>query len=137
MSDPFTGGCACGSLRYTASGAPLVMVDCQCLHCQKISGTGHASHVVFPRDAVVVSGPAGHHDMTGDSGTTKTRAFCPTCGVWVAATFAANPGIIALSAGSLDDPARYGPQFVTYAGSAQLWDRIDPALPTFARMPPG
>jgi hypothetical protein len=137
MSDPFTGGCACGALRFVATGAPLVMVDCQCLHCQKISGTGHASHVVFPRDAVTITGQAGFHEMRGDSGSIKTRAFCPGCGTWVSATFAATPGIIALSAGSLDDPARYRPQFVTYAFRARDWDHVDPALPAFERMPPG
>lgn len=129
MTEPFTGGCACGALRYLATGTPVVMVDCQCRHCQKISGTGHASHLVFAKGGVTITGPASHHDMTGDSGTIKTRAFCPSCGVWVSASFAANPDILAISAGSLDDPSRYTPILVAYHSSAQGWDRVDAALP--------
>lgn len=136
MTDPISGGCFCGALRYTAHAAPIVMLDCQCTHCQKISGTGHLSHVVFPHDAVVVTGPSTAFQMTGDSGTPKTRQFCPTCGTPVLATFAANPSVLVVSASSLDDPGFYAPRLVTYHARAQIWDRIDPTLPAFATMAP-
>lgn len=135
--DKVSGGCSCGALRYTSTAAPLVMVDCQCTDCQKDSGTGHASHVLFPRDAVTVTGEASFWDMTGDSGTIKTRAFCPICGSAVYGTFAAQPGLFAVRASTLDDPTLYKPAFVTYHRSAQGWDHLDPALPVHAVMPPG
>ena len=43
MSKPYTGGCACGAIRYEISCEPLVMTDCQCRDCQRESGTGHGS----------------------------------------------------------------------------------------------
>ena len=49
MSEPFTGGCACGAIRYEISGEPLVQFDCQCRDCQRMSGTGHGSYLAFPR----------------------------------------------------------------------------------------
>ena len=52
MSQAFTGGCACGAIRYGISSEPLVSNDCQCRDCQRESGTGHGSHLTF-RDAVV------------------------------------------------------------------------------------
>jgi hypothetical protein len=35
---------------------PVVMNDCQCRQCQRESGTGHASHLTFPRATVKVEG---------------------------------------------------------------------------------
>jgi hypothetical protein len=136
MNEAYTGGCACGGIRYEIPAEPFAMVDCQCLHCQKKSGTGHSSYLAFPRAAVKQTGTAAHWDMVADSGNVKTRAFCPRCGAPVYVTFAANPGVFAVHAGSLDDPARYRPQVVTYAVRGHAWDKIDPALPKFDRMPP-
>ena len=40
MSKPYTGGCACGAIRYEISAEPIAMNDCQCRDCQSTSGTG-------------------------------------------------------------------------------------------------
>jgi hypothetical protein len=47
MDKSYTGGCACGAIRYEIAGEPAVMVDCQCRQCQRDSGTGHQSHLTF------------------------------------------------------------------------------------------
>lgn len=136
MSDPYTGGCTCGAIRYRIAAEPIVMLDCQCRQCQRESGTGHASHLTFPSAAVEVTGDATRWEAVGDGGTVKSRAFCPTCGSPVYMTFPAMPDYFVVRAASLDDPARYRPQFVTWHAAAQSWDRIDPAIPAFAGMPP-
>jgi hypothetical protein len=69
--------------------------------------------------------------MKGDSGNVKTRGFCPTCGSPVYLTFAAMPDFFTIHAASLDDPARFKPQAVTYAVRGHAWDHLDPALPKF------
>jgi hypothetical protein len=52
-------------------------------------------------------------------------------------TFAAMPDLIAVHAGSLDDPGRFKPVAVTYNMRALPWDRMAPELQTFERMPSG
>ena len=136
MTKPYMGGCACGAIRYTISAEPIAMNDCQCRQCQHESGTGHASHLTFPRATVTVDGKATHWDSTGDGGTVKTRAFCPACGSPVYMTFPAIPDLFVVRAGSLDDPERYRPQMVTWGASAQAWDHVDPGLRRFDGMPP-
>ncbi|WP_119389231.1 GFA family protein [Taklimakanibacter lacteus] len=137
MSKSYTGGCACGAIRYEISSEPLAMVDCQCRHCQQRSGTGHGSYLTFPSvKDVKVSGAAAQWDIAGDSGNVKTHCFCPTCGTPVYLSFSAMPDFFTIHAGSLDDPARYKPQVITYTVSSQVWDHVDPALPKFDRMPP-
>ena len=138
MSQAYTGGCACGAIRYEIDAEPLLMSDCQCRDCQRISGTGHGSYLSFEgRDKVTLSGEAQCRDSTGDSGNVKTRAFCPTCGSPVYMTFAAVPDQFIVHAASLDDPGRYRPQLVTYTASGHAWDWLDPALPKFEKMPTG
>jgi len=136
MSKAYAGGCACGAVRYEIAGEPLVMNDCQCRDCQRKSGTGHGSYLTFPRTGVKLEGKATHWDIVGDSGNVKARAFCSTCGSPVYMTFAAMPDIFTVHAASLDDPDRYKPQLVTYRIRGHAWDRIDPALPAFDKMPP-
>jgi hypothetical protein len=136
MSQAYTGGCACGAIRYEIAAEPLMMNDCQCRDCQQESGTGHGSHLTFPRAAVKLTGEAKPWDMVGDSGNVKTRAFCPTCGSPVYMTLAAMPDLFVVRAASLDDPGRYQPKMLTYAMRGHAWDCIDPTLPAFDKMPP-
>ena len=136
MLEPYKGGCACGRLRYEIAGSPLFSNHCQCRDCQRESGTGHGSHLTFNRENVEVSGNASLWEMTGDSGNAKTRAFCPVCGAPVYMTFSSMPDLFTIRAASLDDPARFQPDAITYASAGHGWDYLDPAVPAFARMPP-
>lgn len=137
MSEPYTGGCACGAIRYEIAGEPLAMTDCQCRDCQRKSGTGHGSYLTFPHRPAKLTGEAAHWDIVADSGNVKTRAFCPTCGSPVYLLFAAMPEFFTVHAASLDDPGRYKPQMLLYAMRGYAWDRVDPALPKFDGMPTG
>ncbi len=137
MNEAYTGGCACGAVRYEISGEPVFANHCQCRDCQRESGTGHSSYLTFRREGAALTGAAGTWDMVGDSGQVKTRHFCPACGTAVFLTFAGMPEFIAVRAGSLDDPARYRPQAVTYGVRGWPWDHLDPALQKFDKMPPG
>jgi hypothetical protein len=137
MSDAYSGGCACGAIRYEISAEPIFMNHCQCLDCQHTSGTGHGSYLTFtPHARVKLQGEATHWNMVGDSGDVKTRGFCPTCGSPVFLTFAAMPDLFTIHAASLDDPSRFKPQVLTYRIRGYAWDQIDKALPAFDTMPP-
>jgi hypothetical protein len=137
MSESYTGGCACGAIRYEISAEPIFSNDCQCRDCQHTSGTGHGSYLTFPRRAdVKLTGKATHWAVAGDSGNVKTRGFCPACGSPVYLTFAAMPELFTIHAASLDHPGRYQPQAVTYTVRGHGWDRVDPALRSFEKMPP-
>ncbi|MFC3079068.1 GFA family protein [Phenylobacterium terrae] len=137
MSEAYTGGCACGAVRYRIGGEPLFQPQCQCRDCQRMSGAGHGSYLTFPRGPnVTLEGRAQEWRFAGDSGNVKTRGFCPTCGSPVYLTSVAMPDLFTVHAGSLDDPGRYSPQAVMYHSSALAWDHLDPALPKFDKLPP-
>jgi hypothetical protein len=136
MSKPYSGGCACGAIRFEIVGEPMVSNHCQCRDCQRMSGTGHGSYLTFARDGVKLNGEATLWQMMGDSGNAKTRAFCPACGSPVYMTFAAMPDVFTVHATSLDDPGRFAPQMVTYGVRGHAWDHLDPTLQKFDKMPP-
>jgi hypothetical protein len=135
MSDVYTGGCACGAIRYEIAGEPVFQNHCQCLDCQRKSGTGHGSYLTFPRANVKVQGKVTDWNIVADSGNMKTRSFCPTCGSPVYVTFSAMPENFAVHAASLDDPTRFKPQAVTYSARGYAWDFIDPSVDRFEKMP--
>lgn len=133
----YSGGCACRAIRYEATGDPVAELHCQCRHCQMRSGTGHSSYAVFAgANAVTVTGEPQIWRTTGDSGNEKRHAFCGTCGTPTHVTFAANPDIMAIHPGSLDEPSRFQPTLMTYGIRGLDWDRYDPALTIFEKGPP-
>ncbi|PRH86778.1 aldehyde-activating protein [Labrys okinawensis] len=136
MNKAYTGGCACGAIRYEITAEPVFSNECQCRDCQRESGTGHQSHLTFPRQNVTLSGEGRPWDMVADSGVRKTRYFCPTCGSPVYLTFSSMPQFFSVRAASLDEPDRYKPQAVTYTSGGYAWDHLDSALPKFEKMPP-
>ena len=136
MSKPYTGGCACGAIRYEIAAAPVAMVDCQCRQCQRDSGTGHQSHLNFFAAEVKLKGQESFWRSVGDGGTVKQRGFCPTCGSHVTLTFPDMPELFIVTPSSLDDPGRYRPQLVSWTAAGQAWDHLDPAVTKFEKMPP-
>lgn len=136
MTSNYSGGCACGAIRYEIAAEPAMAFHCQCRACQKATGTGHASAMAFPRAAATVTGQPKFYESVADSGHLSRRGFCPNCGSLVFGGTSGVPEMLAVFAGSLDDPGRFAPQAVIYQSRAQAWDIVDPALPRFARMPP-
>ena len=131
-----SGGCLCGAVRYEIDGDPVFAGHCHCIDCQKATGTGHVSVTGLPRAAVTVTGETRGFAVTGESGLAYTRNFCPTCGSLIFGEAEGMPGLINVTAGTLDDPTAFEPQFVIFTRSRPAWDRIDSGLPEFDAMPP-
>jgi hypothetical protein len=131
----FRGGCLCGAIRYEITAEPMFGGHCQCRDCQHESGGGHTSFLAFPSDAVKLTGTPRFYESEADSGSTIRRGFCPICGSPVMAATIGLPAVMTISAGSLDDPSAFKPEFVCYTIRGHAWDHVDPALPSFPKMP--
>lgn len=70
MTKRYIGGCACGAIRYETSGEPIFQNHCQCIDCQKRSGTGHGSYMTFGRRADMA--------ITGEASTWRVAAPAAT-----------------------------------------------------------
>jgi hypothetical protein len=129
------GGCRCGAIRYEVTTDPMFAGQCQCRDCQHETGGGHSSFLAFPADAVRLGGTPRFYEVKTDSGNTMRRGLCPTCGSPVIADTSGMSDVTAVSAGSLDDPSLFRPQFVCYTSRGHAWDLVDPAVPSFPKMP--
>ena len=136
MSKTISGSCLCGEVRYETSAEPMVAGQCQCVDCRKSSGSGHCSHLGMAEEGFTVTGALSSYDKPADSGNIVTRKFCPTCGAAILSTNSGMPGMVFVRASSLDDPEVFQPQLAVYTSRAPSWDKLDPALPSIAEMPP-
>ena len=76
-----SGGCLCGSLRYSSDAEPIMTAVCHCTDCQKQSGSAFSVNVGVPEASIALSGDTvGKYDVIGASGQTVSRYFCTTCG---------------------------------------------------------
>ena len=133
MGGVIRGGCLCGALRFETSADPVESGYCHCRICQRSTGAPVLAYVSFPVSSFqyVAGEPARY--ASSDRGA---REFCASCGTQIAFRAAANPITVDVSAGALDDPARFPPQKHIYCSSAIPWLEIAGNLPRFAEASP-
>jgi hypothetical protein len=96
----YVGGCQCGAVRYELSEPPIRSFQCQCRDCQKDTGGGHSSVMVFASRAFHLKGEARETLRTADSGARKRKGFCPACGSPLYNKPEAQPDYIGIYVGS-------------------------------------
>jgi len=100
-----TGGCLCGSVRYTARPTHREGYYCHCRMCQLAFGNTRAAFVNLRRDEVEWTSDA--PSFYASSKFAK-RGFCGRCGTPLSFEYLASERMD-LSVGSLDDPAAVTP----------------------------
>ena len=80
--------CSCGQLRLTTEGDPFVVSICQCLSCQRRTGSAFGMQAGFRADQVQVAGRYVDYARTSDERDRKVHVFhfCPDCGGTVFST---------------------------------------------------
>jgi hypothetical protein len=129
------GGCHCGSVRYQATGKPVIVAHCHCEDCQRLSGAGHSTGAMFAVENFQLDGPVSEYSLDADNGNRVTKAFCPNCGSHVLGRNSGSPGYATVSLGTLDDSSTLQPQVVIFARNRKPWDIMDEEIPTFAGQP--
>lgn len=134
---PFTGGCACGAIRYECTAPPLRMVNYHCRDCQRASGGGYSATLIMAASSVhVLRGACREHPIVAESGHVAKREFCGGCGTPLFAGSSARPELLGVKAASLDDPSWFAPEADVWVESAQPWDHMDPDIPKFPKNRP-
>ncbi len=131
-----TGQCFCGQVRFNIDAKPVGARACWCRDCQRIASGSATVNVLFPKDAVHLTGDIATIERTADSGNRAERGFCPKCGSQIFSRMLNPKGdIIVIRAGTLDDPELMPPQSVIWVDSAPSWAVLDPKLPHRAKGP--
>jgi len=137
MSDnSFSGACLCGSVRYTASGAPVRFYHCHCGRCRKASGTGHASNIMLKPGKVAWQQG---EDLLGrykvPDAERFATCFCKNCGSPLPREVP-ELDMVVIPAGSLDTSLSLKPQARIFWDSRADWSCEAGDLPVFGEYPP-
>ncbi|MEM1140431.1 MAG: GFA family protein [Pseudomonadota bacterium] len=137
MPQKQTGACACGSIRFSVQGDPVLAANCHCRDCQRATGSAFAPIMIFwKHDFTLLSGTMSWHEKQADTGRTMRRTFCSDCGSPIGMLNVDRPKLVYLYASSFDDPSAYTPAMDIFMDSAQAWRTPCAGTALFDRMPP-
>jgi hypothetical protein len=132
-----TGGCLCGAIRYELTAEPQFQVACHCRACQYVSGGSPTLAMVAPKAAFTITqGTPRAHRSKAESGADLARCFCEVCGTPIYSQ-PANPDIVVVKVGSLDDPSDFKVQADIWMKAAQPWHRPHEGAAQLAGNPGG
>src|SRR5690242_12527224 len=93
--------CQCGQLRLEVAGDPFNVSICNCLACQRRTGSVFAIQAAFNADQVEITGRYDGFSRISDEGDRKEHVFhfCPECGSQVFYTEPSEPDFVVVSVG--------------------------------------
>lgn len=138
MEDEIKGGCNCGAVRYKLTDAPLMVLACHCENCRRQSGAAYSVNLAMKSKAVEIVGDfATYEDRETESGNPVNRDFCGTCGSPIRSRPTSGPPVVAIKAGTLDDPSPFPPDLHIWTCTKIAWITIPDDLPQIERNLPG
>jgi hypothetical protein len=115
--------CHCGQLRLEVAGDPFAVSICNCLACQRRTGSAFGMQAGFKADQVRVVGRFNDYARISDEADQKEHVFhfCPDCGSQVFYTEPTGPDLVVVSVGSFADPSFPPPTESGYDSRRHPW----------------
>lgn len=135
MKQKYTGKCLCGAVSYIAKAAPVVVAQCHCEECRRLSGTGHTVGAMFISDLVALSGKLSEFRYDSGKGSQVTKAFCSNCGSPIYGKNTRMPDHLTLSLGTMDDASGLAVEVVIFERDKPHWDQLGQDVVSFATQP--
>ena len=129
-SHPRTGGCHCGRVRFSTTGAAFQESNCHCSICRRTTGAPFVAWFSVRRSEFRFT--LGQPRSYASSAQAK-RSFCDACGTQLTFEHAGFPEEIGVTTCSLDDPAALSPKDHIWVGSRLPWIRLCDGLPEFTQ----
>jgi len=122
--------CHCGQLRVEVAGDPLAVSICNCLACQRRTGSAFGMQAGFKKDQVQVAGRFSDYARTSDEADRKVHVFhfCPDCGSQVFYTEPDDPDLVVVSIGSFADPSFPPPSESGYDSRRHPWVELPDSI---------
>jgi hypothetical protein len=134
---PFTGDCQCGACRYQVTGTPDRIYICHCTECRAQSASAFGiSLVVNAKDFTLTSGAPKVWERPTESGGRLACSFCPVCGTRLFHRSLAEPGVLSIKGGSLDEPPDLTEAYHIWTASKLPGVVIPPGAASFQGEPP-
>ena len=135
--------CVCGQLVVQAEGEPFAVSICNCLACQRRTGSAFGMQAGYNADQVKVAGRYKDYSRISDESDRKEHVFhfCPECGSQVFYTEPTEPDLVVVAIGAFADPSFPPPTESGYdhhrhpwvglpdtveRSTSQVWDSVRP-----------
>jgi len=126
--------CHCGQLRLQVTGEPFAVSICNCLACQRRTGSAFGMQAGYKAKQVQVSGRYSDYSRISDESDRKEHVFhfCPDCGSQVFYTEPDDPDLIVVSTGAFADPSFPPPTQSGYDSRRHPWVRLPESVSQYA-----
>jgi len=132
MKEILEGGCACGSVRYRLTSAPMFVHCCHCRDCQRQTGSAFVLNALIETDRLaILSGDLKLVAMPTDSGRPHNIHRCSRCETAVWSEYGGRSALRFVRVGTLDDPAALPPDVHIYTRSKLPWITLPATVPAF------
>jgi len=131
---PRDAACHCGQLRLEVAGDPFAVSICNCLACQRRTGSAFGMQAGFKADQVQVVGRFSDYARISDEADRKEHVFhfCPDCGSQVFYTEPSEPDLVVVSVGSFADPSFPPPTESGYDSRRHHWVGLPDSIQRYA-----
>jgi hypothetical protein len=118
--------CHCGQLRLEVAGDPVRVSICNCLACQRRTGSAFGVQAGYRADQVEVAGRFNDYSRISDEADRKEHIFhfCPDCGSQVFYTEPSEPDLVVVSVGAFADPSFPPPTESGYDSRRHPWVQL-------------
>ena len=135
MTTPFSGGCACGAIRYESTAEPVFMLNCHCRDCQRLTGSAFAVNAVYPAAQVETLGEGwGERDVVTDAEGSRSWR-CAECGTLLFSDHRMFREHRFVRVGTLDEGERLEPSAHYFVRSKHPWVTIPAGVPAWNTLP--
>jgi len=129
-----TGKCLCGAVTYEIKGDPMMVVNCHCQRCRRMTGSSFESAMILPTDQIDVKSGKDNVQTYREEGFAN-RNFCKTCGSTLFAYQWPDGPMTVVPLGTLDDGAQFKPAMHINVAFKAPWHEITDELPQMEGMP--
>ena len=123
MSEALSGGCHCGAIAFTVTGAAQFQFLCHCDNCRRLNGGMRLAGASFDAASLDVNGTPRQYTYRGGKAEIALN-FCEHCGTPLFALPKAYPDVVVVRANAFRDHTQFQPQKNIYEGQACRWEQL-------------
>ncbi|MGH6891554.1 MAG: GFA family protein [Dongiaceae bacterium] len=124
--------CSCGQLSIATDGDPKEICVCNCLACQKYTGSAFGIPNYWPKSAIVaISGESRMFRRVSDANRWIEKHFRPVCGDTIYRYVEFDLDAVGIPVGNFADPLSLRPQVSYWARSKHSWVTLPEGLKSF------
>ena len=131
MTEPLTGRCLCGGVRFELTEPPLFASYCHCTRCQRRTGTAASAQArAAPGSVRITAGEELIRCWEPEGGSPK--CFCSNCGGALWSKNEQTGEIAGVRMGTFDEDPGVRPSYRIYTDYAAHWEPLpDDGLPRY------